>query len=316
MLQRTLRRGMVTVLLVVLGFILSAFSPSDSHARHRQSGKAVRKTSHSASHKRHAKFSSKHHRTPQRPLTASEKSEIIGKIKSLASAEVLDGPTVAANDNAQDMLPADIAQAAKEELEEDDVEVSMDRFFLDRDATTVALDPEIARSRESDFTLFDETDPRVTSTRSDVMQHIIDWVGTRYHFGGLDRSGIDCSAFTREVFRTSFNVELPRTASMQSVLGTSVGKEQLKFGDLVFFHTSGYAKVTHVGIYVGEGLFANASCSRGVTVASLDSKYWAKHYLYAKRLFTNTATAQADIKNSMKLAVAAGDLEPDSIEVN
>ena len=86
------------------------------------------------------------------------------------------------------------------------------------------------------------------------MQHIIDWVGTRYHFGGLSRDGIDCSAFTREVFRTSFNVDLPRTANMQSVLGSSVNKSGLKFGDLVFFHTAGYAKVTHVGIYVGEGL--------------------------------------------------------------
>ena len=307
---------MVVVSLIVLSFLLSAFSPADSHAHARRSGRAVRKTSHSVSRKRHAKFSSKHHRTPQRPLTASEKTEIIGKIKSLASAEVLDEPTAAASDNTLDMLPADVAQAAKEEREEDDVEVSMDRFFQERDATSIASNPDLARSRESDFTLFDETDPKVTSTRSDVMQHIIDWVGTRYHFGGLSREGIDCSAFTREVFRTSFNVELPRTANMQSVLGTTVGREQLKFGDLVFFHTAGYAKVTHVGIYVGEGLFANASCSRGVTVASLESKYWAKHYLYAKRLFTNTATAQADINNSLKMAAAAGELDEENPNLN
>jgi lipoprotein Spr len=301
---------MVLAGLVMLGILLSASSPSDSLARNHRSGKAVKKTtSHSVSHKRHAKFSSKRHRTPQRPLTASEKTEIIGKIKSLASAEVLDEPIAAASDYTQDMLPADVAQAAKEEREEDDVEVSMDRFFQERDATSVALNPDLAKSRESDFTLFDETDPKVTSTRSDVMQHIIDWVGTRYHFGGLSRDGIDCSAFTREVFRTSFNVELPRTASMQSSLGT-------KFGDLVFFHTAGYAKVTHVGIYVGEGLFANASCSRGVTVASLESKYWAKRYLYAKRLFTNTATAQADIQNSLKLAAAVGELDEDNQQIN
>jgi cell wall-associated NlpC family hydrolase len=316
MLQSTLRRGWVLVGMIVLGFILSAFSPSDSQARHLRSGRAVRTTSHSASHKRHAKFSSRHHRTPQRPLTASEKSEIIGKIKSLASAEILTEQSDAAIDNTQDMQPADVAQAAKEEREEDDVEVSMDKFFADRDASAIAANPEIAKSRESDFTLFDELDPKVTSTRSDIMQHIIDWVGTRYHFGGLDRSGIDCSAFTREVFRTSFNVELPRTASMQSVLGTSVHKEELKFGDLVFFHTAGYAKVTHVGIYVGEGLFANASCSRGVTVASLNSKYWAKRYLYAKRLFTNTATAQADIKNSLKSAIASGELAEEDLTLN
>ncbi|MDP4221108.1 MAG: NlpC/P60 family protein [Bacteroidota bacterium] len=317
MLKRNMRRGWVLVGLVMLGFLLTASSPSDSQARHHRGGKAVKKTtSHSASHKRHAKFSSRKHRTPQRPLTASEKSEIIGKIKSLASAEVLPEQGSPAADNFSEMQPADVAQAAKEEREEDDVEVSIDRFFKDRSIDVSAEDPETARSRQTDFTLFDESDPKVTSTRSDVMQHIIDWVGTRYHFGGLTRSGIDCSAFTREVFRTSFNVDLPRTASMQSVLGSSVHKDELKFGDLVFFHTAGYAKVSHVGIYVGEGLFANASCSRGVTVSSLDSKYWAKRFLFAKRLFTNTATAQKEVMNSMKLAIAAGELAEDNTSAN
>jgi hypothetical protein len=214
------------------------------------------------------------------------------------------------------MQSADVAQAAKEEREEDDVEVSIDRFFKDRAIDADAEDPELQKSRQTDFTLFDESDPKVTSTRSDVMQHIIDWVGTRYHFGGVCREGIDCSAFTREVFRTSFNVDLPRTASMQSVLGSSVHKDNLKFGDLVFFHTGRYAKVSHVGIYVGEGLFANASCSRGVTVSSLDSKYWAKRYLFAKRLFTNTETAQAEVRNSLKLAAAAGDVAEDDKPLN
>ena len=317
MLQSTLRRGWMLVGLVVLGFVLSAFSPADSLARKRQSGKLVKKTtSHSVSHKRHAKFSSKRHHTPQRPLTASEKTEIIGKIKSLASAEVLDEPSTAAVDYTTDMQPADVAQAAKEEREEDDVDVSIDRFLSERDATAVAFDPEVTKSRQTDFTLFDQHDPKVTSTRSDVMQHIIDWVGTRYHFGGVCRQGIDCSAFTREVFHSSFNVDLPRTASMQSVLGSSVHKEDLKFGDLVFFHTGRYAKVSHVGIYVGEGLFANASCSRGVTVSSLDSKYWAKRFLFAKRLFTNTATAQKEVEQSLKIAAASGELADDTKPLN
>jgi lipoprotein Spr len=302
---------------IVLGIVLSASSPSDSLARSHRSGRAVKKTtSHSVSHKRHAKFSSKRHRTPQRPLSASEKTEIIGKIKSLASAEVLPEQGLSAIDNTNDMQPADIAQAAKEEREEDDVDVSIDEFLSGRDATSVANNPEIARSRQTDFTLFDESDPKVTSTRSDIMQHIIDWVGTRYHFGGLDRAGIDCSAFTREVFRTSFNVDLPRTASMQSVLGLSVHKDDLKFGDLVFFHTGRYARVSHVGIYVGEGLFANASCSRGVTVSSLESKYWAKRFLFAKRLFTNTATAQEEVKTYLKTATASGELAEETNSLN
>jgi lipoprotein Spr len=317
MLKRILGRVGVLAGLLALTFMVSAFSPNDAQARVRHKAKTVRKTSHSASHKRHAKFSSKHHRTRQRPLTASEKTEIIGKIKALASAEVLPEQSVASSDVVtENVLPADIEQEAKEEREEDDITVSMDRFLTEKDKTAVALDPETAKARETDFTLFDSSDPKVASTRTDVMQHIIDWVGTRYHFGGDARNGIDCSAFTREVFRMSFNVELPRTANMQSVLGSSVEKDELKFGDLVFFHTARYAKVSHVGIYVGEGLFANASCSRGVTVSSLESKYWAKRFLFAKRLFTNTATAQAEVSNYMKTATASGELAEENKSLN
>ena len=307
MLNRFLARGLVVVVLLVAALALTASTPSTGNAKKRHSGKTVRKTSHSALHnKRHSKFSARKHRVAQKPLTTAEKAEIIGKIKSLASAEPLEEEYKAApiSDSgispAESAEPADIAQAAKEEREEDDIQVSLDKFIASRQGEE--LDPETAKQLQEDYTLFDRTNPSIAATRSDIMQQIIDWVGTRYHFGGVARQGIDCSAFTREVFRRSFNVELPRTAFEQSALGKKITKDELHFGDLVFFHTASYAPVSHVGIYVGDGLFANASCSRGVTVSSLDSKYWAKRYLFAKRLFTNTATAEVEIKTEQKLA--------------
>jgi cell wall-associated NlpC family hydrolase len=113
----------------------------------------------------------------------------------------------------------------------------------------------------------------------------------------MGRAGIDCSAFTREVYAKSFGVELPRTANLQSRLGETIRKDELQFGDLVFFKTAKYAPVTHVGIYIGEGLFANAASSKGVSLASLDSKYWSKRYLNGKRLFTNSALASRATKS-------------------
>ena len=123
------------------------------------------------------------------------------------------------------------------------------------------------------------------------MAEIINWIGTRYEFGGQDRAGIDCSSFTKQVFEKAFGLCLPRTAYEQSQLGDPVTKDALQFGDLVFFKTARYAPITHVGIYIGEGLFANAACSRGVTVASLESDYWSAHYVGARRLLANSGTA-------------------------
>ena len=309
MTKKNLGRSWILVWTFIAAFLIGAVSPSESEAKSsRKHGKNVKKASHSVQKKkRRAKLS--YRRLPVRStLTASEKTEIIEKINSLATTEVVEEP-VSATDNTDVMLPDDIARAAKEEEAEDDVDVSIDRFFASRFASgeDMTLDPNALRDRQNDFTLFDEVDPKIAATRSDIMQHIVDWLGTRYHFGGLNRNGIDCSAFVREIYRNSFNVELPRTASMQSSLGDRIGKQELQFGDLVFFHTAGHAHVSHVGIYIGEGLFANASCSKGVTVSSMESKYWSRRYLFAKRLFTNTATASREIKNYMKLASQTGE---------
>ncbi len=238
---------------------------------------------------------------------ALKNSADLARIASEASSN--DDSVVAAEAKSSD-IQSQIAQAAKEERAEDGMDSSLDSYFKARpDATSsgasgaeatavdhssamaAALDPALDAERQPDITLFDETDPSRAAQRSDVMAEIIDWIGTRYEFGGENRAGIDCSAFTREIFSKSFGLDLPRTAFEQSQLGDPVNKDQLQFGDLVFFKTAGYAPITHVGIYIGEGLFANAACSRGVTVASLESEYWSKHYVEARRLFSNSGTA-------------------------
>ncbi|GAB5466028.1 MAG: hypothetical protein Kapaf2KO_14640 [Candidatus Kapaibacteriales bacterium] len=110
------------------------------------------------------------------------------------------------------------------------------------------------------------------------------WLGTPYRFGGLTEKGIDCSAFVREVFRNSGELELPRTAVMQYGVGAEVEREDLEFGDMVFFKTSRYARITHVGIYLADDLFVHASSRQGVTVSSLNSSYYKRTYRGARRL--------------------------------
>lgn len=121
--------------------------------------------------------------------------------------------------------------------------------------------------------------------KSKIIGVVMDWLGTRYHFGGTSENGIDCSAFTRMLYATSAGIELPRTAAMQSTVGQPIRDiHKLQFGDLVFFHTRRHARVSHVGVYLGDNLFAHASSRYGVTISSLESTYYGKRFLGASRL--------------------------------
>ena len=118
-------------------------------------------------------------------------------------------------------------------------------------------------------------------TNIKFLEAIDEWYGTRYQFGGTSKSGIDCSAFVREVYKAAFGIDLPRTAREQFKVAVQAVSE-LKEGDLLFFNTRG--GVSHVGVYIGNNKFVHASSSQGVTVSGLDEKYYAARYLGARRM--------------------------------
>ena len=85
------------------------------------------------------------------------------------------------------------------------------------------------------------------------------------------------------VYRQAMKKELPRISLDQSRVGTAVELSDLKFGDLVFFNTTG-EPASHVGIYLGDDLFAHASVSLGVTISSLQSSYYKTRFEGARRI--------------------------------
>ena len=109
------------------------------------------------------------------------------------------------------------------------------------------------------------------------------WLGVPYRYGGTDRTGIDCSAFVGTVFKDVYGVTLHRSANDMLQDVTLVTRQQLKEGDLVFF-TNSKGKVSHVGIYLKEGLFAHSSTSNGVSVSRLDDTYWNSHFYKGGRV--------------------------------
>ena len=61
-------------------------------------------------------------------------------------------------------------------------------------------------------------------------------LGRPYKYGGMTRSGMDCSGLLINSF-TVVKVNLPRSSEAQSKIGTQVKMNDLKPGDLVFFAT-------------------------------------------------------------------------------
>ena len=115
-----------------------------------------------------------------------------------------------------------------------------------------------------------------------IVRTSMEYIGVPYVFGGTTPSGFDCSGYVRYVF-ASAGIYLPRMADEQYEMGMPVSTDELVAGDLVFFSTYTYG-ASHVGIYLGEGNFINASSSRGVAVDSLYSSYWGSCYIGARRV--------------------------------
>ena len=125
----------------------------------------------------------------------------------------------------------------------------------------------------------------VRQARAQLIQQITaqaqEFVGTPYAWGGISRSGLDCSGLVYILY-SPYVLGLPRGSYGQFAVGQTVSRQDLQPGDLVFFAT--YASgPSHVGIYLGDGRFVSSTAPR-VIIERLDEPYWAGRYVGARRL--------------------------------
>lgn len=123
----------------------------------------------------------------------------------------------------------------------------------------------------------------VSGKGSTVVETAKKYIGSKYVYGASGPNSFDCSGFTSYVFRLH-GVNLNRTAKAQYSNGTAVLRNNLQPGDLVMFGPSA-SGINHVGIYIGGGKMVHAANpSRGVTIDSINSGYYNKNYVGARRV--------------------------------
>jgi cell wall-associated NlpC family hydrolase len=122
--------------------------------------------------------------------------------------------------------------------------------------------------------------------------------GAPYQAGGTTPAGVDCSGLVQALYQKA-GIRVPRTVAQQYQEGKPVKRDELRFGDVVFFNRycqtrgrdvviAGFLspgfddEVCHYGVYLGGGRFIHAS-PRGVFISRLDAEVWRVSYRGARR---------------------------------
>lgn len=114
------------------------------------------------------------------------------------------------------------------------------------------------------------------------------YMGVPYRYGGMSRSGIDCSGLIYNCYKT-IDVTLPRTAKDQSKIGSSKSWGSIRPGDIVYFKFKQKGdKWFHAGMITyaekDDIRFIHASSSRGVIESSLLDNYYRENVKKFRRV--------------------------------
>lgn len=106
----------------------------------------------------------------------------------------------------------------------------------------------------------------------------------KYKRGGEGPNEFDCSGFTKYVYKKAINLSLPRQSKDQAKVGTTVSRQNIRKGDLLFFKTNGRS-ISHVAIYMGDGKMIHAvNEDKDIQIDSIHDSYWKRTYSHAQRV--------------------------------
>lgn len=115
-------------------------------------------------------------------------------------------------------------------------------------------------------------------------------LGKPYIWGGVNpERGFDCSGLIFYAYNKILAAKLPRTANEMYHYrrATIVSNNDLRRGDLLFFHIHSQEIADHMGVYLGNGDFIESPrTGETIRVSHLADNFWQDHYLGARRILT------------------------------
>jgi hypothetical protein len=120
--------------------------------------------------------------------------------------------------------------------------------------------------------------------------------GKPYIWAEEGKDAFDCSGLVYYCYG-SMNMWLPRRSMEQARVGKRVAVKDLRFGDLIFFGKyNRRSRVTHVGIYIGNGYFRHASSAKeGVITSKVSQPYYRKRITVCRRVIASSGKMRGKV---------------------
>ncbi len=109
-------------------------------------------------------------------------------------------------------------------------------------------------------------------------------LGAPYVYGDTGKAGYDCSGMVYALYGEFTDVKMPRSSRQMAEVGSLVGENDLQAGDLCFFTSRGSSTISHVGLYIGDGMMIHASNNQGRIVKDpINGYYFQNNFSHARR---------------------------------
>ncbi|MFD4323667.1 NlpC/P60 family protein [Nocardioides sp. NPDC058538] len=206
-------------------------------------------------------------------ITSEDPQEFLAGLSTVSSYNALQADLLARYNTEAEALQVrrEATEDAKSQMAK--VKTTMQQKKSEIDKKYEAAQAELDELEADELEEFQSTDtsipgnlPPPSGRAKAAVDYALAQVGDAYVYGATGTESWDCSGLTMGAWGQA-GVGLPHSSSAQYSSGPQVSRDQLAPGDLVFY----YSPISHVGIYIGNGMIVHASNpSTGVKVSPMD----------------------------------------------